>query len=85
MIGIDLLATAVASETARAASARWLTLGVVTAYATGRITATIDGASVADIRRLASWATPAVGDTAVFAVVRGTSSVQYVGIGKITP
>lgn len=79
------LATAVAQKTTKAAEARWLVTGVVTGYATGVITATIDGATIGNIRRVSTWVTPAAADVGLFAVVRGTSSVQYVGIGKITP
>jgi hypothetical protein len=80
----DELATAVTREMVRAAEARWLTTGVVTAYTAARITATIDEASIGNICRVSTWATPAAGDVALFAIVRGTSSIHYVGIGKIT-
>lgn len=64
---------------------RWFVLGVVTAFASNQITATIDGASITGIRRIASWTTPAATDVGLFAVVRGSKSVQYIGVGKITP
>lgn len=79
------LANAIAIADAAAAGSRWLTIGTVTAYSGGRITATIDGASVANIRRCTTWVTPANGDVALFAVVRGSASVQYIGIDKIAP
>lgn len=84
-VGAEALASAVARETVRAAGARWLTIGVVTAFGSNQITATIDGAPVANIRRISSWTAPAASDVGLFAVVRGSSSVQYVGLGKITP
>lgn len=71
------------AEIEKAGQARWFKTGVVTAYAT-TITATIDGVSVDGIHRIAvSYPTPAVNDVALFAVVRGTRSVQYVAIGVI--
>jgi hypothetical protein len=85
MRGHQELADAMARRVAEAADARWLVIGVVTAFAANKITATIDGASITDIRRVASWTTPAATDVGLFGVVRGSSSVQYIGIGKITP
>lgn len=82
--GADEMADAMSRHVDSAASARWFVTGIVTAFATNQITATIDGASIAGIRRVASWTTPAVNDVGLFAVLRGTSSVVYVGVGKIT-
>jgi curli biogenesis system outer membrane secretion channel CsgG len=79
------LADALARQTDRAASARWLVIGQVTGFSANRITATIDGISIGNIRRCATWVAPAYPDVALFAVIRGTSSVQYIGIDKITP
>jgi len=69
----------------RARRAPWCKVGVVTAFSGGVITATIDGASVTDIHRVAiAYPTPTNGDVALFAVIRGTSAVQYVAVGVIT-
>ena len=69
-----------------ARNARAFKSGTVTAYnaGTGDITATIDGGSIEEIRRVSTYTTPANGDNALFAVVRGDTAVQYVAIGVIT-
>jgi hypothetical protein len=75
---------AVAQGDAREARS-WKT-GTVTAFSGGVITATIDETSVGNIHRISTYTTPVNGDTALFAVMRGTKpgSVQYLAIGKIT-
>jgi hypothetical protein len=80
------LAHALARQTADAADARWFTIGPVTAYSGNRLTVTIDGASVANINRCAAYTSPVPGtDTALIAVVRSSSSVQYIAVDKIAP
>jgi len=60
--------------------------GTVTAFSGGLITATIDGATVENIHRLAeAYASPANGHNVLIAVVRHTTgAVQYVALGVIT-
>jgi hypothetical protein len=80
-----MVAEAIEGRSRRAKDVRWLVVGVVTAYAANRITATIDGTSISNIRRCSTWTTPLVNDVALFGVIRGTSSVTYVGIDRIIP
>lgn len=79
------LADAVAEMFTEARDARAHTTGVVTAYSGGLITATVDGGPVTGIRRIpGSYPSPTAGDVVLLAVVRSTSSVQYVALGVIT-
>jgi hypothetical protein len=77
-----MLADALLTRAALAADARWFCVGVVTAYSAGGITATIDGATVAGIRRASPW-TPQAGQVALFAVARTGTAVTYFGLGDI--
>lgn len=80
---MSALAEALVASFATAADARWFVIGRVTAYAASRVTATIDGASVPGIRKVASWPTPAAGQVALFGAVRSGTTVQYLGLGAI--
>lgn len=82
MTGPQALATALRVWLVAAADARWFAVGVVTAYSSGRVTATIDGATVAGIGVVAPWI-PAVGQVALFGVLRTGASVSYFGLGDI--
>lgn len=59
--------------------------GVVTAFSSGLITATIDDVTVTGIHRISTYTTPAAGNVVLFAVSRTTAkSIEYVALGVIT-
>jgi hypothetical protein len=78
----QMLADALLVEMGAAADARWWCVGIVTAYSATRATATIDGASVSEIRVVAPWV-PQSGQVALFGVLRSGNAVVYYGLGDI--
>lgn len=79
-------ANAILAKVRSAAEIRWLTIGSIAsggAVDPNQLSLVIDGQTVTKVRRLASYASPVAYDVVLVGVVRGTSSVQYLAIGKI--
>lgn len=75
------LAKAIGNRVQAASEQRWLAIGVVVTVGTSSLAVQIDGNLLTGLRKVS---TVAAGDIVLVGIVRGSTSVQHVVIGKIT-
>lgn len=79
----DDLVSAISRRAQAAGESRWLGIGQVTATG-ATYTVTLDGATLTGLHKCSAYATPAVSDVVLVAIIRGVTSVQHLIIDKLT-